>query len=108
MNSSQLGQTESQIVANCTEYLRRSGWMVKVFAQDKPTRRQSAGWVDLAAFKHGVTLLVECKARTGKRREAQTKFYDDLHEHLGRCLRYSLARDVETLEIVTELIEVSR
>ena len=101
-------QTESEIVHNCVEYLRRGGWLVKVFAQDKPTRRQSAGWVDIAAFKHGSTLLVECKTRTGRRRKAQRQFFDELQPHIGPYLWYALARNVEALELATALIERCR
>ena len=94
-------RTESAIVADCAEYLRRGRWFVTVHAQDRSVRRQNAGWVDISAFRYGVTLLVECKTRTGRRREAQERFYDSLDPHLGPCLWYVLARDVEALVSVT-------
>ena len=99
-------QTESQIVTNCAEYLRRSGWFVTVHAQDRSVRRQQAGWPDISAFRHGTTLLVECKTRTGKLRDAQERFHDQILPHIGPYLWYILARDVWVLEMVTA--EVAR
>jgi len=99
-------QTESQIARNQRELLRAAGWMVRSFSQDIRTRRALAGFPDTVAFKHGVTLLVESKTRTGRLRDKQQQFYDDIAPHLGPCLWYVLARDVEALEVV--LAEIVR
>ena len=87
-------QSESTITANCAEYLRRGGWFVTVHAQDRAVRRQSAGWVDITAFKHGVTLLVEVKTSVGRLRPAQREFKAEVAPHLWSTLRYVVARDL--------------
>lgn len=96
---------ESAIVALLSGYLRGAGWVVIVFAQDRAVRRQSAGWVDIAAFKHDVTLLIECKTRTGRVRDSQERLFDNLLQHTGPHLWHVLVRSLEALGQVVRMIE---
>ena len=99
---------ESAIVVLLSEYLRAAGWFVMVFAQDRPMRRQAAGWIDIAAFKHDVTLLIECKTRTGRVRDSQKRLSDNLLQHTGPHLWHVLARSLEALVEVVGMIEEGR
>ena len=84
--------TGTEIMRLGTELLRAAGWLVVVFNSNR--RSPVKGWVDLAAFKHGVTLLVEVKGAGDRLRPEQREFADSIGEHLGPGLRYVLARDV--------------
>ena len=100
--------TESTIVAQQVEYLRRAGWFVVVFAQDRAVRRQLAGWPDHVSFKYDTTLLVEAKTRTGRVRDSQERLKDNLLPHTGPHLWYVLARSLDALVEVVDMIEEGR
>lgn len=100
--------SESAIVALQAEYLRAAGWFVVVFAQDKPTRRQYAGWPDIAGFKWDITLLVQSKTRRGRVRVSQERLFDNLLPHTGPHLWYVLARSLDELVEVVGMIEEGR
>ena len=100
--------TESTIVAQQVEYLRRAGWFVVVFAQDRAVRRQSAGWPDHVSFKYDITLLVEAKTRMGRVRDSQKRFNGQLAPHVGTHLWHVVARSLDALVEVVDMIEEGR
>ncbi len=99
---------ESAINTQIAEYLTHAGWEVIVFAQDRAVRRQMSGWVDIAAFKDDVTLLVECKTRKGRVRASQDRLFTRLMPHTGTHLWHVLARDLDTLVEVVGMVEAGR
>ena len=90
--------TESEIQAEIVEYLRATGWEVRVFSVPGKTWRQFSGWPDVVCFRFGVTALIEIKTPTGKRQPGQLAFAQSIRPHLGPALRYILARSVQDVE----------
>lgn len=98
-------QTESQISDRIAEYLDVSGWFYTRRAQDIKTRRQLAGEPDIDAHRHDVTLLIEVKTATGKRRPSQVRYYERIKPHLGPHLLYVVARDVsDVAEVIGDRV----
>lgn len=91
MNMSEERELQHQIVA----LLRAAGWYVRVFSAHRSAPRQIAGWVDVVAFRHGVTLLIECKSRSGRLRDDQLAFAESIAPHLCDTLRYVVARSLD-------------
>ena len=69
--------------------LRASGWLVEVFADRR--RSRIPGWIDVIAFRRGVTLLIEVKGAGDRPRPSQIKFRSALEPHTGVRLRYAVA-----------------
>ena len=88
-------KTEAQIRSEIKQYLHTTGWIVVDFSQHRRTTIQWKNWVDLEAFRLGVTLLMEAKTRTGKRTPGQAEFAENLKPHLGMHLVYCVPRCVE-------------
>ena len=78
---------ESTVQAEIVEYLEATSWLVRIFSQDRAVRGHLAGWVDVIAFRRGVTLLVECKAPGGKLRKRQREFGFQIAPHIAITLR---------------------
>lgn len=93
--------TESEIQAEIVEYLRATGWEVRVFSVPGKTWRQFNGWPDVVCFRFGVTALIEIKTPTGKRLPGQVAFAQALEPHLGPTLVYIVARSVMDVEVVS-------
>jgi len=87
-------RTESDVQGQIVAYLKTAGWYVRQFSQDRGTRAQLAGWVDVFAARRGVVLLIECKTPKGKRRPKQVVFANEIAPHLWSTLRYVVARDL--------------
>ena len=86
---------ESTIQSDIVQYLEATGWLVRIFSQDRAVRRQLAGWVDVIGFRRGVTLLVECKVPGGKLRKRQREFGFAIAPHIAITLRYVVADCLE-------------
>lgn len=86
---------ERELQRQIVELLRAAGWYVRVFSAHRSAPRQVAGWVDVAAFRHGVTLLIECKSKSGKLRDDQAAFAEAIAPHLSGTLRYVVARSID-------------
>jgi len=86
---------EREILRLGVEYLRRTGWLVFVFAEDRAKRKAQADWVDAIALRYGVTLLVEAKSERGELRPGQVQFMKDIEPHLAPTLRYVCARNLD-------------
>lgn len=79
--------SESEIQRLVVEALRVAGWEVMVTSQDRAMRWQSRGLVDVIAWKHNHSLLIECKTAKGKLNDAQKRFKVRLAPHEGPHLR---------------------
>lgn len=86
---------ERDIKAQIIELLEVAGWGVFDMSQRKRVEGGLVSFPDLIAFKHNVTLLIECKTARGQLREGQKMFREVIAGHEGTHLRYVLARDVD-------------
>jgi len=98
-----LGKPESEVQGEIVEFLRKTGWVVKVFAWNRSVPKQMKGWFDVVAFKNDMVLLIECKAK-GKRnnlREGQKRFHETVRPHTGEHVILVVADDLQQiLEII--------
>jgi len=89
---------EAPLAQRCADALRDAGWAVTVFAARRSVPKQMKGWPDIVAFRRDVTLLIECKSRTGTLREGQEIFKDGVWPETGPHLHYIELRDLRQLE----------
>jgi len=94
---------ESDVQAACVELLETIGFEVLATSQDRAMRRHVKGLTDLIAWRHNVTLFIECKRPGGKLRKSQKEFRDRMLPHIGLNLHWWLIDDVETLTHVLQL-----
>ena len=87
--------TEAEILAQIDDYLALTGWVVRKFSQDHATRKQLEGWPDRVAIRDDVTLYIEAKSATGKRRQSQLEFAQAIAPHCGPHVRYIVVRRLE-------------
>jgi len=90
--------SESNVQRQVVEALRVAGWEVLVTSQDRAMRWQSRGLVDVMAWKHDHTLLIECKTAKGKLNDAQKLFKTRLAPHEGPHLRRITVRHPAMIE----------
>ena len=82
--------TERQVQSAVVDFFRDAGLIVIVTSQDRAARKQLEGLTDLIVVGHGRVLFVECKAPMGQLRESQIQFYDNIFEHLGSHVQYTV------------------
>lgn len=92
-------EREAPLVQRCVDALREAGWQVTVFAAPRSVPPQMKGWPDIVAFRRDVTLLIECKSRTGSLRECQEDFQAAVWPETGPHLHYIELRDLRQLEV---------
>ena len=69
--------------------------MVREISQPRMVTGDLIGIPDVIAFKHGRTLLIECKRPGGRLRKSQKRFIEEIEEHIDFSLNYIIANDVE-------------
>jgi len=87
--------SERDVQNSIIDFLRRTGWMVREISQRHAVHGDLVGVPDIVAWKHGVTLLIECKRPGGKMRASQVSFSDEISSHLAPTLRYTVASDID-------------
>ena len=80
--------------------------MVREISQPRVVSGDLVGVPDVIAFRHGHTLLVECKRPGGKLRESQRRFIDEIEPHLYPTLSHVIANDVENFTRALDYIEL--
>ena len=80
--------SERELQNAIKEFLRRAGWEVIVNSKHVKALAQERDKPDLIAFRHDVTLLVECKSESGQLRPGQAAFRERMKTHLGPHLKY--------------------
>lgn len=91
---------ESRLKAEVVAWLEANGWEVFIFDDRRRTRKATAGWPDVVAFKSDVVLLIELKAEGGKLRPAQIDFIHRMMPHCGAHVRYVVAFDLFVMQAV--------
>lgn len=71
--------------------------MVREMSQRHAVHGDMIGMPDVIAWKHGMTLLIECKKRGGRMRQSQKNFLVEITPHLGDKLHYLLAFNEDEL-----------
>ena len=69
--------------------------MVREMSQRHAVHGDMIGMPDVIAWRHGVTLLVECKKPGGRLRASQRIFAEEIARHLSRTLRYIVTNDLD-------------
>ena len=89
------GLSERDIQRAIIDILRWHGWMVREISQPRVVSGDLVGVPDVIAFRHGHTLLVECKRPGGRMRQSQRQFEAEIKPHMAITLRYMLANDID-------------
>lgn len=89
------GLSERDIQNAVIDLLRYRGWMVRELSQPRIVSGNLVGVPDVIAFRHGHTLLIECKRPGGKMRYSQCVFRDEIEPHLDATLRHMLVNDID-------------
>lgn len=95
MNRSAAGASERNIQSAIIDRLRWHGWMVRELSQPRAVSGSMVGMPDVIAFRHGHTLLIECKSKKGKLRASQHIFRAEILTHESSTLRYVVMNDVD-------------
>jgi len=95
MNRSATAASERNIQNAIIDRLRWHGWMVRELSQPRVVSGSMIGMPDVIAFRHGHTLLIECKSKKGKLRASQHIFKAEILTHEASTLRYVVMNDVD-------------
>ena len=87
--------SERNIQDAVVAWLRWHGWMVRELSQPRMVSGSIVGMPDVIAFRHGHTLLIECKSKQGKLRASQHVFRAEIVTHEAPTLRYVVMNDVD-------------